>query len=296
MEPAHLRLPRVLRDAVVFELPAAARSAQYEIAVLPAPTGARTNAGAQKVLIVLDSPYVLCTLAESAYVQAMGGEIAPPALVGIGAAGSLEAHADARLLDFTPSAVSPASLRASPVLPLLSARARARGLAVEELIGGASGFLDFICDRLLPCLPEVIGGDVVDVGLVGQSAGAVFGRYALVSGRCPFSKLALGSLGVGWYGEDLREMEDAFVAAGGAHWPIDVFQAVGGAELSHARFGPALQTGLTAMAELARRIPDKIRLTQSVFDGETHTSMLPCLAAAALRTLYRSPTGFMDQL
>lgn len=296
IEPAPLRLPHVLRDAVAFELPATARSAQYEIIVLPPPAAMRAGAGGQRVLIVLDSPYVLGTVAESVYIQSMGGEISPPTIVGIGAAGNLEAHADARLFDFTPAASSPTSLRASPVLPMLSARARARGVALEELTGGAGGFLDFICDRLLPRLPDVLGEDVVDIGLLGQSAGAVFSRYALLSGRSPFSKFALGSLGVGWYGEDLRSLEDALVAGSGPRQPIDVFQAVGGAELSHARFGPALQAGLDAMKELARRLPDRIRLTQSVFADETHTSMLACLAAAALRNLYGTPSGFMDSL
>jgi len=50
------------------------------------------------------------------------------------------------------------------------------------------------------------------------------------------------------------------------------------------------------MASLAQDRPGRIRLTQTVFSGETHTSALACLAAAGVRALYGIPGGFMDSL
>ena len=247
------------------------------------------------LLIVLDAPYIFCTVVETARLQEMGGEIGCPLIVGIGTAGGIPKHALQRLKDFTPPQSDSHLAGIGPVGGMLSALAKETGRTVGDLLGGAEVFLDFLCDDVLKYITSRYAIDEKDIALFGHSAGAVFCHYTFLRRPEIFRRMIIGSLGTGWYGEDLSELESALLSSTSQR-PLSVFQGVGARELEHAVFGPCLQGGLDAMDKLAIALPDKLNLTQAVLAEETHCSVMAPLAAAGVRTLYGTGASFMDAL
>lgn len=268
--------------------------AEYSISV--ACGEADPVSGPQALLIVLDAPYILGTVVETVRLQQMGGEVAAPIVVGIGTSGDIETHALRRLKDFTPPQSDARRAEDGPVGGMLTALATQSRRSIGDLLGGAEAFLEFICTDLMRHVSSQYPVNERDVGLFGHSAGAVFCRYALLRRPGNFRRFLVGSLGTGWYGEDLGELEDAYSTQPNLEGRASIFQAVGERELDHPAFGPSLRGGLEAMERLASGVPEAIDLTQAVIAGETHCSVMAPLAAAGVRTLYGTGSSFMDAL
>lgn len=267
---------------------------EYSVSVACGATA--TTSDPQALLIVLDAPYILGTIVETVRLQEMGGEVVAPIVVGVGTTGDIHAHMVRRLKDFTPPQYNIRRAENGPVGSMLEGLAIRSRRSIGDLLGGAEAFLDFICTDLLRLVSSRYAVNERDLGLFGHSAGAVFCRYALLSRPGYFRRFLMGSLGTGWYGEDLGDLEDAFFTQLSPQDRVSVFQAVGEAELYHRAFGPNLRGGLEAMEKLAMGAPELIDLTQVVIAKETHCSVMAPLAAAGVRTLYGTGLSFMDAL
>lgn len=248
------------------------------------------------MLLVLDAPYLFGTVAETVYIQAMSGEISPPVVAGLAIKGGLADHAVRRVRDFTPARESDQSLQQSPVWKLIEALQSRTGCALDELLGGAPSFGEFIKTKILPTLREQGALATDDIGLVGHSASAVFGLNQLCSDGNPFSHMLLGSVGIGWYGEGAFEVRNLSRPGGVDGSPIRIFQGVGQVELVNAALGPPLERGLEVLRELSVAFADQISLTQRVFADETHASVMAPMVSAGVRTLYANGASFMDDL
>ena len=264
----------------------------YEIALYDA----ENRVPDRPLLLVLDAPYLFGTVVETVFIQAVADEIEPPIVAGLAVKGSLTDHATQRVRDYTPAFASKDAVRQSIVWPMIDALRRNTGRDLGDLLGGAQAFREFICERALPAIHAECRYAPDEIGLLGHSASGVFGHHFLLADENPFSRMILGSVGVGWYGEPDINLEKHLLRHKATTSPIQIFQGVGAEELYHPAFGPTLEAGLGALKKLADTFPDKLQLTQKVFDGETHASVMAPLVAAGVRSHYGAGRSFMDAL
>jgi predicted alpha/beta superfamily hydrolase len=231
------------------------------------------------LLIVLDGNLCFGTAFEAASLGAMTGDGAPVIVVGVGTADDLGSHSTRRLVDYLPEPFSASA--ASPVMQGVRASLAGKGLD-PDVIGRADTFLRFLTHRLLPKLCADLRVDRVNVGLAGHSAGGVLSCYAMLRSAASFSKFIIGSFGAPWIGERLPLLEQTFAEA--PPRSIEIFHAVGGAELASPITGPDLAAGGALLARVAAK--RGITITSRTFEHETHASVLSHLLSSGIRTLW----------
>jgi uncharacterized protein len=239
-----------------------------------------------RVVYLTDANTVFGIAAQSLRFLQQGDGAAPALLVGIGycldgATRPRHAYGALRARDFTPS------LDEGFLARLGEAR---QGRAVPGDIrpaGGAHAFLSFIVDELGPFVAERYEVDAHDQSLIGSSLGGLFSLYALLSRPGAFRRHGAHSPSLWWNDGELFALE-AEVARTTTDLPVDLFLSVGGEETDPQwdmvggvqRFAAALE---------GRRYPG-LRQTTHVFEGETHTSVIPAALSRSFRTLLRAPT------
>ena len=241
------------------------------------------------LLIVLDANYCFGTALETARMQAATGEAAELIVVGLGSPGGVAAHGVKRLRDYTPGFHMEGGLAASEVGRMLQGRLERAGLSVEQAFGGSRPYARFITDELLPTLRAELPIEESDIGLAGHSCGGAFAVDLLLNGARPFSKLLVGTFGLDWFKPaDLERLERGF--AGHRDLPR-VFVAIGGAEFDDEEMGRALPHS-TAFLDRLRTAAPGLELTQTVFEGETHTSVMAMLLSSGIRRLWATGLSY----
>lgn len=232
------------------------------------------------LLIVLDGNYYFGSALEAASLGAMSGDGAPIIVVGVGTAAGLTAHAMRRLKDYLPEPFPAGS--GTPVMQAVRGMVSAMGLDPDTHIGHADLFLAYIQDELILTLLTDYRIDPADMGLAGHSAGGVFSCYAMLRQAVPLSKFIIGSFGAPWLGSRTLDLAEAFVRETAG---VMVFYAVGGAEISASVGGLDLKQGRDLLENLAER-NGAIKLTATVFQGESHASVTSHLLSSGVRTLW----------
>lgn len=149
--------------------------------------------------------------------------------------------------------------------------------------GGAGAFLDFLVHRLRPFIAERYDTDPRDQTLVGSSLGGLFSLHALLTSPGAFQRHVANSPALWWHEREVFAREAA-VAAAGRDLPAKLFLSVGGLEVGEA------WNGVRDCAEFADILAGRGRaglaMTHHVFEGESHTSVIPAALSRGLRTVF----------
>jgi predicted alpha/beta superfamily hydrolase len=153
-----------------------------------------------------------------------------------------------------------------------------------EMVGGASGFLDFLVNQLRPMLAKEYRMDLEDQGYAGHSGGAQFGLYVLLTKPESFDKYLISSpasyqpwldLEERWY-QDNKDLN------------AKVFLSAGEVEASHPRWSAAqiVSTVATMSERLMGRGYPSLQLTVKIFPDEDHISVMPIAYSRGIRALW----------
>jgi len=248
--------------------------------VMPLPPGPR------QVLYVLDANLFFGTAAEmSRLISQLYGELPPLLVVGVAYETTQAAvQAELRARDFTPTPESgfggmEQSLPGAPKPTLPE----------DRRLGRAAQFLDFLTQEVRPFIEGRFAVADGDSTLFGSSLGGLFALYALLERPEAFDAYIAVSPAIWWDDGYLLQREQE-VARSRDDLSAKLFLAVGGGEeradipqLAPFRMVSNLRT-------FAGRLQDRkyrsLALETRVFDGESHTSVVPVALTHGLRYTY----------
>lgn len=252
----------------------------YQIDVaLPA---TRAPAGRPTPVVYLtDANTIFGIAAQALRFLQQGDGAAPALLVGVGycldgVVRPRNAYGALRTRDLTPS------LDEGFLARILEAQEEGRLPVEVRPAGGADDFLAFLIEQVRPFIADRYDIDHQDQTLVGSSLGGLFSLYALLTRPGAFGRHGALSPSLWWRGGELFGLE-AEVAKTAADLPVDLFMSVGGEE-TDPQWNMVRETKRFAATLEGRRYPG-LRLTSHVFEGETHTSVIPAALSRGLRTL-----------
>jgi predicted alpha/beta superfamily hydrolase len=165
-----------------------------------------------------------------------------------------------------------------------SAGAASFGIPPERVrSGGAPAFLRILREEILPFV-EATYRTSDDRGIAGHSFGGLFAAWVLLEAPGLFRRYGLNSPSLWWGGGEMFEREADFAARHGA-LAAHVFLSVGSEE------GRMVSSVEGFAGALRSRGYAGLAVDVVVFDGETHGSVVPAMAARTLRVLYASRPG-----
>jgi len=144
--------------------------------------------------------------------------------------------------------------------------------------GGAEAFLEFLIEELRPFIAEHYTTDPDDQTLVGSSLGGLFSLYALVQKPSAFANYVANSPALWWNEREIMAYPSPTTLGHGK--ARSVFLSVGGDEVNDAPW--EMLENCRAFADRLGRL-DGLRLISHVFEGETHTSVIPAAMSRGLR-------------
>lgn len=149
--------------------------------------------------------------------------------------------------------------------------------------GGANDFLEFLIAELRPFIAGLYPTDSADQTLVGSSLGGLFSLHALFTRPGAFQRHVANSPAV-WWDSDALFATEAALAARSSALPARLFLSVGSRE-TQAPWRTA--DGVRRLAEvLAARAYAGLVFHHHVFEGETHTSVIPAALSRGLRQVF----------
>ena len=161
-----------------------------------------------------------------------------------------------------------------------SSYARQFKMPVEQVrSGGGPAFLRAVRQDIVPFI-ERRYRTTGDRGLLGHSLGGLFAAYALFAAPDLFQRFGINSPSLWWRTGDTFAAESTFAATHSA-LPARVFLSVG-AEEGKTMVPPMRQFGEL----LANRRYKGLTLDTVVFQGESHTSVVPAMVSRTMRVLY----------
>ncbi|MCA3739542.1 alpha/beta hydrolase-fold protein [Phenylobacterium sp.] len=236
------------------------------------------------VAYVMDSNTVFGIAVQAARFLQDGDQARPAIIVGIGycldgVIRPREAYGALRVRDFTPSIDQ---------VYLDRVKAARNGRFAPEDIrpaGGAYDFLEFLVEEVQPFIAEHYVIDPMDQTLVGSSLGGLFSLYAFFQRPKAFQQYTANSPSLWWSGGEMMDLADQFVGSPG---PVGkMFMSVGGDEPNDAPW--LMLDNFHHLTQKLRRF-EGLFLTSHVFDGESHTSVIPAALCRGLRSVFASPS------
>ena len=164
--------------------------------------------------------------------------------------------------------------------------------------GGASKFLGFIRDELMPFIDGRYPTNPKDRGYWGDSLGGLFGCYVLFTKTDTFNRYIIGSPSMWWAGEDVIKLAEGYLNTH-ADLPANVFMGVGGLE----ELGPGasfrMVTNVLRVETMmrAKKYPG-LQLATRVFPDETHTTVVGMNLVRGLVSVFGPPArgeGLMEK-
>jgi predicted alpha/beta superfamily hydrolase len=172
-------------------------------------------------IIVLDGKLNFAMVHAQVQILCALRQLPPAFVIGIGYAGDesfFESDAILRQADLTPN-------QGGEREKLLREANGASAVAH----GGASKFLQFLSDELLPGLADSIAIDLQDLTILGNSLGGLFGTWALFNGSNVFNRYILVSPSFWWNDYEVWEWEAEYAAVN-SDLSAKVFLTAGGLE------------------------------------------------------------------
>jgi predicted alpha/beta superfamily hydrolase len=233
------------------------------------------------VVYVMDGNTVFGIAAQAARFLQNAREIPQVLMVGVGydldCTRPRAAYGALRTRDLTPS------LDQAFLERILAEQTAPFPVEADPPAGGADDFLDFLTNRLRPFIAGLYDTDPGDQSLVGSSLGGLFSLHALLTRPGAFQRHVANSPALWWHDREVFARE-AVVAQSGAELPAQLFMSVGGLEAGETWDGVRDCAEFAASLK-ARRYPGLV-LTHHVFDGESHTSVIPAALSRGLRAVF----------
>ena len=152
---------------------------------------------------------------------------------------------------------------------------------IQVETGGASRFLSFICDELIPFIEAEYQVDSHDRALGGYSFGGLFTLVAMFERPEMFQRYFAGSPSITYAGNYMFDVEKAF-SEGHSDLPARLFLSI-----TENDWGPNID-GVRKMAEvLESRSYPNLDVWTHVFEDEDHTSGAPASVMRAFKVLYK---------
>jgi len=221
------------------------------------------------VMYILDSDPNLPLAALIQWNMTYDGELPNMILVGVGyqAANFMET-VPYRTTDYTPSSDPKADseMTAHHHVPMVS--------------GGAADFLRVLMEEICPLIRrryKTTSGQ----GLAGHSFGGLFAAYVLLNHPEAFDRYLISSPSLDWDNKEIKKEEMHYYSAGHRELAARVFVSAGAAEPDS--MVPDVQE---LVAVLGSRKYKGLQLSEKIFDGETHLSVIPFSMSRGLRALY----------
>ncbi|OYU69635.1 MAG: hypothetical protein CFE28_06260 [Alphaproteobacteria bacterium PA2] len=147
--------------------------------------------------------------------------------------------------------------------------------------GGADKFLDFLVHELRPFIEERYKVDPADQTLVGSSLGGLFGIYTYFRHSDAFTGYVINSPSLWWNNSEIMDLAERIALV--PDTSTTMFVSVGGAEPNDA---PSLMVdNFHRLVGCLGKIQG-LELASHIFDGETHTSVIPAGLSRGLRTVF----------
>jgi predicted alpha/beta superfamily hydrolase len=155
--------------------------------------------------------------------------------------------------------------------------------------GQAGTFLRFIREELKPFINANYRTDPDDSTYAGHSYGGLFGLYVLFHRPDTFNRYIIGSPAIHHDNRVTLTYESNY-AANHDDLAVRVFMSVGAREeLDDPLIEPSFQF-VSNVKSLAKTLQERsypgLRLTTSVFEGETHVSVVPTTFSRGLRVVF----------
>ena len=159
--------------------------------------------------------------------------------------------------------------------------------------GGAAAFLDFIEQDLKPFIEASYAADPNDSTLAGFSLGGLFTLYGLFNRTDDYQRYIAGSPSI-WWDDAMLFGEEAAYAERATELDVDLFMSVGSLEESGPASTAKMVTNVQRMAEVLReRGYPNLRLSDYIFEQETHLSVIPATLSRGLREVFADDVAAM---
>lgn len=248
------------------------------------------------VLFVLDGGSTFPLAITTARTLALSGQAPEMLIVGISTPRSegFQAVAAKRLKYLTPD-IPRLNEQSEPMVrnfvePLM----QERNWSYSECFGGADEFFDFITGALLEHLGERYAINKDALAIYGHSAAGVFVMHSLFKNPGAFSRYMLSSFGTQWWDDFDSELAQWLQSLENIQTglPLKIYHAAGELEL----LDPLVKEGFVTpiLQGIEKRDVSVLDLTVQVFPGEHHTSVVPAVIAAGIRTLFGLGLSFAD--
>ena len=153
---------------------------------------------------------------------------------------------------------------------------------VRMVSGGAAGFLRVLTEEICPLIRERYK-TTSDQGLAGHSFGGLFAAYVLLNHPETFDRYLISSPSLYWDSKEIKKEEINYYSAGHRALSARVFVSAGAAEPDS--MVPDVKEFVAALS--SRKYKD-LQLSEKIFDGETHLSVIPFSISRGLRALYHN--------
>jgi len=240
-----------------------------------------------QLVCVLDADLFFGTVVETTRLMyQLFGELPPTLVVGVAyPTEDRRVQGELRARDFTPSQ--------DPALAFPGGSPPQSGepvLPEGQRTGGAEAFARFLREEMLPFVHA--RHEVAQQGrtLIGSSMGGLFASWFLFAEPSAFDRYVIASPALWWEGAKIFDRESAFRDQH-EDFAARVFFAVGSGEESPEIPMLAPFRMISNARELAARLQSRsypsLAVECRVFEGETHTSVVPVAITHGLRYAYR---------
>ena len=182
-----------------------------------------------------------------------------------------------------PNFMATVPYRTRDLTPTLDASADSEMTAhhhVQMISGGADRFLRVMTEEIMPFVRQHYKASD-DQALAGHSFGGLFAAHVLLTRPGLFDRYLISSPSLDWDRGEIKREESSYFSSGHRNLVARVFISAGSAEPdSMVPDVKALTSTLTG------RNYKGLELTEKIFDGETHLSVIPFAMSKGLRALY----------
>jgi len=225
------------------------------------------------VLYVLDGKYSFNSMSSIREVLDLGKEVKNIIIVSIDVSCITDAEWFAsRYNDFTPSSILQSDTLWSKILNIPEGKLKS---------GGAESFLNTLEKEFIPYI-NTHYKTTADRGLSGHSLGGLFAGYCLLNKPYLFNRYGVNSPSFWWNNSELVRKENEY-ASQHEELSAKVFFSVGGSE------DAMMLASFNAFTDSIKKHNYKdLSMTVKIFDGETHSSVVPACGSRTLKVLYGS--------
>lgn len=222
------------------------------------------------VLYILDGKYSFTSFYSIREVLDLGKEISDIIIVSVDGNNLSESEWMAnRFNDFTPTNIPQADSTWSKMFNLPYGKLKS---------GGAPTFLSTIQQDIIPLIDKQYKTNN-NRGLFGHSLGGLFVGYCLLSKPDLFQKYSMNSPSFWWNNDEMLTLKNALIKQN-SKLSANIFISVGALEGS-----PMISPVINFADSLKNHYPG-LKITNQIFDNETHLSVVPAASSRTLKAFY----------